>query len=458
MLSWGGTVSRRPFILWAAVLFALKYNLDRLLLRWLFDREWSVFSYLEQPFPGLQNISPAQSPNQFLILLAFSLPFLWVGVMLCFKRLRACNLPRWLAVLFVIPVLKWFLFVVLALVPDRGRKEETLRAGAKWLPDSALGSAALAVGSSVVLGGGAAFLAANALGSYGWALFVGVPFMMGFLAALIHGAKQPRRIGESILVAILSVAICGAGFLAIASEGVICLVMAAPIALVLALIGALAGHAVHVARQPRVPPQMFCVPLLAVPLMFASDAVRTAPPPLLEVVTAVEVDAPVETVWKHVVEFAELAPPTELLFKLGIAFPIRAEIRGQGVGAVRNCMFSTGPFVEPIEVWKAPRLLKFTVTSNPPPLQEWTPYHEIHPRHLKGFLVSEQGQFKLTPLGKERSLLEGTTWYRHTMWPVAYWQVWSDYIIHKIHRRVLKHVKALAEDERKRTRQQQASP
>jgi hypothetical protein len=158
-----------------------------------------------------------------------------------------------------------------------------------------------------------------------------------------------------------------------------------------------------------------------------------------------EVNAPVEEVWKHVVEFRELPPPSETMFKLGIAYPVRAEIIGRGVGAVRNCIFSTGPFVEPIEVWDEPRLLKFSVTSNPEPMAEWTPWHAIHPPHLHGFLVSEQGQFRLTPLPGGRTRLEGTTWYHHTMWPVAYWQLWSDQVIHTIHRRVLLHVKALAE-------------
>ena len=448
---WTGMVPRKPFIIWAGLLFALKYNLDRLLLRWVFDREWSMFSYFEQPFPALKNLSPATSPNEFLALLAVSLPFLWVGAILCIKRLRSARLPLWLAVLFVVPVLKWFLFVALALVPDRHGQEGEKPLESSWLPDSVLGSATLAIGASVLFGAIAAVFATIVLGSYGWALFVGVPFAMGFFAALIHGAKHPRRVQESVSVAIVSVAVCGAGFLVLAFEGVICLVMAAPIALTLAFIGALAGHAIQVARRPRVPPQVFCVAVLALPLMLASDVVQTPPAPSLKVVTAIKIDAPIETVWKHVVEFTELAPPTELIFKLGIAFPIRAEIRGHGPGAVRNCIFSTGPFVEPIAIWDAPRLLKFTVTANPPPLEEWTPYHEIHPPHLKGFLVSEQGQFKLTPLAGNRTLLEGTTWYRHTMWPVRYWQFWSDHIIHTIHRRVLNHVKTLAETEGQRS-------
>jgi hypothetical protein len=41
--------------------------------------------------------------------------------------------------------------------------------------------------------------------------------------------------------------------------------------------------------------------------------------------------------------------------------------------------------------------------------------------------------------------LEGTTWYRHGLWPAEYWRWWSDAIIHRIHLRVLRHVRMLAE-------------
>src|ERR1035441_5517521 len=117
-----GRSSCAPFVMWAALLFALKYNLDRLLLRSIFDRQWSVFSYFEQPLPGIQNFSPAQSPGEFIALLLASLPFLWAGVMLCIKRLRSAQLPLWLAVLFVAPIAKWFLFVALALVDRKSTR------------------------------------------------------------------------------------------------------------------------------------------------------------------------------------------------------------------------------------------------------------------------------------------------------------------------------------------------
>ena len=60
----------------------------------------------------------------------------------------------------------------------------------------------------------------------------------------------------------------------------------------------------------------------------------------------------------YVVSFPPLAEPGDRLFRTGIAYPTRAEIHGHGVGAVRHCVFSTGTFVEPIEVWDEPLLLR----------------------------------------------------------------------------------------------------
>jgi hypothetical protein len=161
--------------------------------------------------------------------------------------------------------------------------------------------------------------------------------------------------------------------------------------------------------------------------------------------TAVEVDAPPERVWRQVVSFAEIPPPTEWYFEAGIAYPLRAEIEGEGVGSVRRCVFSTGAFVEPIEVWDAPRLLKFSVTEQPSAMRELMLLPGVQPPHVEGYLVSDGGQFLLEPLPGGRTRLEGTTWYTHRLWPERYWKLWSDALLHRIHRRVLEHVACQAE-------------
>ena len=79
-------------------------------------------------------------------------------------------------------------------------------------------------------------------------------------------------------------------------------------------------------------------------------------------------------------------------------------------------------------------------------MREWNPFSDIHPPHLDGFLVSRRGQFLLGAAGG-RTRLEGTTWYHHGLWPAGYWRLWSDAILHRIHARVLGHVKDLAESD-----------
>ena len=79
-------------------------------------------------------------------------------------------------------------------------------------------------------------------------------------------------------------------------------------------------------------------------------------------------------------------------------------------------------------------------------MREWSPY-AIHPAHLDHYLQSHQGEFFLEGLPDGRTRLVGTTWYSNRMWPGPYWSLWSDYIIHRIHERVLVHIKKLAEGE-----------
>jgi hypothetical protein len=197
--------------------------------------------------------------------------------------------------------------------------------------------------------------------------------------------------------------------------------------------------------HPRQIGKVALVLVALLPAMVGAEHLTKPEPLLFTCETSVVVNAPPEDVWRNVVSFADLAPPNDWLFRTGLAYPIRARIKGTGAGAVRRCEFSTGAFVEPIEVWDEPRLLRFGVTSNPAPMKEWNPLFEIHPPHLDGFLVANQGQFLLTPLPGGKTLLEGSTLYQHGLWPAWYWRLWSDPIIHRIHDRVLNHIKTLAE-------------
>jgi uncharacterized protein YndB with AHSA1/START domain len=186
---------------------------------------------------------------------------------------------------------------------------------------------------------------------------------------------------------------------------------------------------------------------IALPLMLLFDLAGPVPA-LREVRTAVEVDAPREVVWRHVVSFPPLPEARELWFRAGIASPIGATIDGVGVGAIRRCDFTTGPFVEPITAWESPSRLAFDVAAQPLPMTELSPWARVFAPHLERALVSRRGEFRLVELPEGRTRLEGSTWYTLDLDPRFYWTRWSDAVIHAIHRRVLGHVKALSESPR----------
>src|SRR6185295_11260542 len=98
--------------------------------------------------------------------------------------------------------------------------------------------------------------------------------------------------------------------------------------------------------------------LLMVPLGFMGLE-KTNPPQreLLTVVTTIHIEASADKVWTNLISFPDLPGSENLMFRLGVSHPIRANIDGSGIGALRECTFSTGKFVERIDAWEENRRL-----------------------------------------------------------------------------------------------------
>lgn len=302
----------------------------------------------------------------------------------------------------------------------------------------------VAVGLTCVMGWIFSYMATNVLRDYAGGLFMWLPFVMGATSTMIYGYKNTSLRLRLFNISILTLAIYCLGLLFFAWEGVICLLMALPIGLFFTWVGYLVGYAI-VKYRLNSTPAVIILFFVSVPCLMSFENTINDKEEFRSVTTSIEINASTEQVWKNVISFPQLNEPTELIFEAGIAYPISATIEGKGVGAIRHCNFSTGSFVEPITVWNEPGLLRFSVTDQPDPMKEMSPYN-IHPNHLHGYWVSKQGQFKLTPLANGHTLLEGTTWYVNKIKPGFYWTVWSDYIVHKIHKRVLEHIKMQSEN------------
>jgi uncharacterized membrane protein YhaH (DUF805 family) len=459
--TWNRTIDRVPYLLTGVVLFLVKFAIDWTMATQGFGQPWSPFNYLIWPNDCVLRVAELTDPERAfsLSMLLVSLPFIWTGVILTLHRLRATGLPLVLVLFFFVPLVNLLLFLVLVLLPTqkiltavpveepaRYRLEPMRRFHRSIVRESYWRSGLVALALTVPLAVLAVVLEAQVLQSYGFSLFVGAPFGLGMISVLLFGFSRPQPIGSCLAVATLAGALAGAAILAVALEGAICLIMAAPIAFVLIYLGALVGYAIQSRPWLSDHTDFLVLALVAMlPALMAAESVNEPEPIERAVRTEVVIDAGPETVWRHVLAFPPLDEPDDWFFRTGIAYPQRAEIHGAGVGAVRHCVFSTGTFVEPIEVWEPPMRLRFRVSEQPEPMHEWSPY-SIHPPHLDHYLVSRQGEFLLEKMSDGRTQLVGTTWYTNRMWPAPYWNLWSDYIIHHIHGRVLDHIKRLAEE------------
>lgn len=432
-------LSGSRFLLIGLALFACKYAADALVAWRVFGVRWKPWDYF---VPGA--VTAMNNYSFYAALGAMSVPFLWLGVSLTVRRLRTLQRSPWLALLFFAPFINLVFFLVICfdLAPPAAPKS-AWTGPPKYGPVRRL---AIALVVLVPVAMATIVLATKLLGNYGWGLFVSVPFVVGFVAAAIYNRGREPRPAESAGIGLLGIAVVGLGLLGFGLEGVVCLLMALPIVGPIAMLGGtMAAYcARHGWRTPESPSGVVAG-LLLMPLLIVGEHQVPRTPAEYRVVSTVIVHAPMDRVWDSLVAFSEIPPPTEALFRAGIAYPIRARIDGQGVGAVRYCVFSTGAFVEPIEVWQSPTLLRFGVRQQPQTMRELSPFR-IEPRHLREeYFRATRGQFRLVAQPDGSSLLEGTTWYTLRYWPASYWKIWSDTIVHRIHLRVLDHIRDEAE-------------
>lgn len=433
-------VDRRTYLWHGAGLMLVKYAVDATAVWVLAGRVWTPLDYAN-PVWSLRERLLRDGPAWLApALVVWTLPFVWIGVSMTLRRAVDAGRSPWLALLFFVPFVNYVVMLWLAALPTRPLPAGSL--GAPRAIDSRLTAGLLGVAAALAITIPTVLIGVYLRRVYSAGLFIGTPFTIGYISAYIFNARGAQSMRHTMQVALLGVLLVGAAMLLFALEGAVCLALAFPLAALFAAPGAVLGRAVAL-RSVVPPPRAGLAALLAPLIVLASPEQRA---PLHEVVTVVEIEAPPAVVWRHVVTFPELPPARKWLFRAGVAAPTGARIQGTGVGAIRYCDFTTGTFVEPVTVWEENRRLEFDIAAQAPPLREWSPYREVNPPHLDGYFRATHGVFRLTPLPGGRTRLEGRTRYVVEMFPQSYWTVVAGYIVGTIHARVLRHIKALAEE------------
>ena len=208
------------------------------------------------------------------------------------------------------------------------------------------------------------------------------------------------------------------------------------------MIGAMLGRAV--ASSTRRGPAQSLAGVALLPLVFALEHALPSTT-TFDTSQSIEVDAPPAAVWATIVRMDTIDAPPALPFRLGLANPLRGEVIGGGVGALRRGEFSTGTALERVTEWVPNRKLAFVVVNDVPSMHELSPYRHVHAPHAVGYFRTTHTGFELVPRPDGGTRVLERTSHELKLEPVLYWLPMARWAVGQNNARVLAHIRRQAE-------------
>jgi uncharacterized membrane protein YhaH (DUF805 family) len=446
-----GKIGRASYAAWSIAIFLSQYLIPLYAgqLRNLDVLSYFISHRALQAVGGGAGLLPALGAAYLLIAA-------WALAALAFRRANDANNGAWAAAFAITPIVQIPVILALCFAPSQPDRDlvgcfassETDREPRTTVPHAGSSqpilwaSAVRGVLAGVALTAAAVALGTLVFGTYGSTLFLLTPFVVGIVSA--YTANHQSDIGgrQTAWTVFIAVLLGGLTLVAVAVEGVICIVMAAPLGLGMALLGGVLGRAMALqARRPAGQP-LQCIALL--PLMFALEHVLP-PSAHFQTEQTITVAAPPELVWKSILSTDPIEGPLALPFRLGVAYPLRGEFRGEGVGAERLGEFSTGTAIERVTEWVPDRKLAFVVVRDIPGMRELSPYEHVHAPHVIGYFRTTYTSFELVRRSDGGTDIIERTSHELRLDPVPYWLPMARWIVRQNNARVLEHIRIHAE-------------
>jgi uncharacterized membrane protein YhaH (DUF805 family) len=387
-LSFRGKIGPRPYALWLCTIFLSQHLL--ILVAFKLLNQPLRLDWLFALVPLRSALALTRMSSFILILaLAYLLAVTWTLAVLAFRRPADADIPEWIAVFVIPPIVQIPVMIALGALPPRAASEptpvaEAVAPNSVWLAavQGMLAGMALTLASVAV---GALFF-----GAYGYGIFIAAPFVVGATAGYLANRNGDIGTLRTEQLAAAATALGGAALVVAALEGIICIVMASPLVLAVALMGGMFGRDVAVSSRRSSHQTLLSVTLL--PLVFAVDTVTSAT--TFDTTETILIGAPALVVRNAITHMDTLDAPLALPIRFGVAYPLGGKIEGEGVGATRFGQFSTGTAVEHITEWMTDRKLAFTVLKNVPAMHELSPYSEVHAPHVRGYFTTFVHEFR----------------------------------------------------------------
>lgn len=381
---------------------------------------------------GIETLSPAI--GAFAILWTFAGSAALVAI--SYQRAKFCRQGFEFVALAVVPAIQFVAVLALTILPARKNLDEATPAAGGNFRHALQG---LLAGTAIIVI--AVLVSALTLGTYGWGLFVLTPLTVGLATGYIANRDTPLEWRQTAILVLGTTALGAVALIMFALEGLVCLLLASPIVVFFALLGGAMGGAAGLASNSR------GKPLLTLGLLPLAFLVEAAVPPSAAFRTeeAIDIQAPREAIWQAIVSDKPIAEPPGLIAATGLAYAVKGEMLGTGVGATRLGRFSTGTAREKITDWQPGRRLAFAVLTQPPCMEEMSPYRRVHSPHVRGYFQTLTTSFELHPLAAGGTRLIVRSSHILRIDPLPYWEPIARWAAHSNAQRVLRDLKHKAE-------------
>jgi hypothetical protein len=267
-----------------------------------------------------------------------------------------------------------------------------------------------------------------------------LPFAMGFVSVFLVERRQPQPVWVWLVLPLVPVAGSLAATMAALWEGLICVVMFAPIGIGLAVVGGLAAGLVvrFLLSRPARNTALACVMVL--PLVVGPWEQQVRPrQELRRVESTIDIAAPPAVVWRNIervprIHPEELAPSWSR--RIGFPRPVEATLSFEGVGGVRHASFEGGIlFVETIDVWEPLHRLAFSIRAQTDQIPRTT--LDEHVTIGGPYFDVLRGEYALEPLPNGSTRLHLLSQHRVSTDFNWYARLWTDAVMADIQRTIL---------------------
>ena len=287
----------------------------------------------------------------------------------------------------------------------------------------------------------------------GFVLFT--PFAMGFMTVFVIERRKAQRIWTWFLYPWIPVLASVAAAGIFLWEGLICIVMFIPIALVAATVGGVAAGLIGRMVRSRASrnASLACVvflPFLITPFEHELLSQRD----LRSVESAIDIKAPPLVIWSNIERVPAIHPAelqTSWSHAIGFPNPIEATLSKEGVGGVRNATFERGVlFIETVDTWEPQHHLGFSIRAQTAGIPKTT--LDEHVTVGGQYFDVLRGDYELEPLPNGTTRLHLRSLHRVSTDLNWYAHLWTDSIMRDLQVRILQVIRDRCERETARQR------